>query len=170
MKRPATPEQIATAKERRAKTRGLAKQIAAMAPADQAALVHDWPTTIEGHRVSLKNAMLIALQGGATVIGGLAQWRKAGRKVMKCGHSVQIFVPLGLRKLNQEPDAPPDAESPQGFGIANVFDISQTIDANAEIQEDAEETGLPTYTETTPTTRISEPTPFIGETLEMVLV
>lgn len=61
MKRQATPEQIAKAKERRAKTRGLAKQIGAMSREDQAALVRDWPTTIEGHRVSLKNAMLIAL-------------------------------------------------------------------------------------------------------------
>lgn len=129
MKRQATPEQIAKAKERRAKTRALAKSIAGMSREDQAALVHDWPTTIEGHRVSLKNAMLIALQGGATVIGGLQQWRKAGRKVRKGGHSVQIFVPLGIRKL--DPDGEPDGESPQGYGIANVFDVSQTEDLNA---------------------------------------
>jgi len=128
-RRQATPEQIAKAKERRAKTRALAKQIAGMSREDQAALVHDWPTTIEGHRVSLKNAMLIALQGGAQVIGGLQQWRKAGRKVKKGGASVQIFVPLGLRKLDTEGE--PDSESPNGYGIANVFDISQTEDINA---------------------------------------
>ena len=147
-RRQATPEQIAKAKERRAKTRALAKTIAGMSKEDQASLVHDWPTTIEGHRVSLKNAMLIALQGGATVTGGIDQWRKAGRKIKKGGKSVQIFVPLGLRKRNQEPEGEPDGESPTGYGIANVFDISQTEDINAAIQEDADETGLPTYSET----------------------
>jgi len=117
-----------------------------MSREDQAALVHDWPTTIEGHRVSLKNAMLIALQGGATVTGGIDQWRKAGRKVKKGGRSAQIFVPLGLRKRNQEPDGEPDGESPTGYGIANVFDISQTEDANAAIAKTENDTGLESLT------------------------
>lgn len=128
-----TPEQIAAAKERRANTRELAKRAAAMSPEEQSALVRNWPTMIEtGHRVSLKNAMLIALQGGGTIFGGLSQWRKAGRKVRKGGKSVQIFYPLGLRRLDEQTDGEPDADSPTGYGITSVFDISQTEDAGAE--------------------------------------
>jgi hypothetical protein len=129
----ATPEQIERAKARRAKTRELAQRISKMSDAERVALVQDWPTTIEGHRVSLKNACLIAFQGGASVIGGFDQWRKAGRRVKKGGQSVQIFVPLGIRRLNAEPDGEPDAESPTGFTVASVFDITQT--EPAEVRE-----------------------------------
>lgn len=129
-RRQPTPEQIAKAKERRAHTRELAQRISKMTEQERSALVSDWPVTIEGHRVSLKNACLIMFQGGGTVFGGLHQWRTAGRKVKKGGTSVQIFVPMGLRKMNQEPDQEGDADSPTGYCVASVFDISQTEEIN----------------------------------------
>jgi len=147
-RRQATPEQIAKAKEKREKIRGIAKQIAAMTDDQRRELVRDWPTTIEGHAVSLKNACLLAYQGTATVIGGFRQWKKAGRFVKKGESSKVIWAPIGPRKTDEDKgEIAEDGERPN-FVLVSVFDISQTEDANAAIQQDADETGLPTYSET----------------------
>lgn len=128
-RRNATPEQIAKAKEKRAKVRELAKQIAKMSEAERTALVKDWPTTIEGHAVSIKNACLLAYQGRATVIGGFRQWKKAGRFVRKGESGMSIWIPL-LKKQTNGDEINEDGERPN-FGLATVFDISQTDEGNA---------------------------------------
>ncbi len=147
-KRNATPEQIAKAKEKRAKVRDIAKQIAAMSEDDRRAMIQDWPTTIEGHAVSVKNACLVAfMRPGATVIGGFQQWRKAGRPIKKGEHSsFFIWVPLtGKKKDEDAGEITEDGERPN-FALVPMFDISQTQDANAAIAQDEAETGLPSLT------------------------
>ena len=125
-RRQATPEQIAKAKEKREKIRGIAKQIAAMTDDQRRELVRDWPTTIEGHAVSLKNACLLAYQGTATVIGGFRQWKKAGRFVKKGESSKVIWAPIGPRKTDEDKgEIAEDGERPN-FVLVSVFDISQT--------------------------------------------
>lgn len=134
-KRTATPEQIAKAKERRAKVRDIAKQIAAMTPEAQTALVQNWPTTIEGHALSLKNACLLAYQGRATVVGGFRQWKKAGRFVRKGEGGMSIWIPLMKKTKDANGDEiNEDGERPN-FGLATVFDISQTDEGNCTPEE-----------------------------------
>lgn len=130
-RREPTPEQKARAQERRAKLREMAGKIGKLTDTERAALVSDWPTTIEGHRVSLKNACLIAFQGGATVIGGFQQWRRAGRFVRKGAQSLGIFIPLGTRKIQNDSGAVQFDGEAVAFGFASVFDISQTEPAEA---------------------------------------
>lgn len=114
------------AKERRQKLCDIAKQISKMTEEQRTALVHDWPTTIEGHRISLHNACMIAYQGGASVIGGFRQWKKAGRYVKKGQHGLGIWIPLGLRKKTDDAGEETEAGSVTGFTVGTVFDISQT--------------------------------------------
>lgn len=109
----ATPEQIAKAKEKRAKMREIARKISAMSDEERSALVHDWPTLITGHPVSFHNACMIAYQGGATVLGGFWQWKSAGRKVRKGESGMCIWAPIGDKKS------------------ANVEEIEET-DANGQ--------------------------------------
>jgi hypothetical protein len=102
--RSATPEQKAKAAERRAQMRLIARKIRAMPEADRMQLVGDWPTTIEGHKLSLFNACMIIMQGGASVVGGFQQWRKAGRAVRKGEHGKAIWFPIGTGKNNETAD------------------------------------------------------------------
>jgi len=127
-----TQEQKERAKERRQKLCAIARSISKMTADERTRLVNDWPTTIEGHRLSLHNACMIALQGGASVVAGFRQWKKAGRSVKKGEHGLGIWVPLGVSKKSD--DEQPDTannDSPTGFTVGTVFDISQTETAVA---------------------------------------
>lgn len=118
---------------RRQKLREIAKRIAKMSEAEKSALVGDWPTTIEGHRLSLCNALMIALQGGGTVFGGFQQWKRAGRRVMKGGKSVGIWVPIGTKKNENAESGEITHEGEKvGFVFGTVFDISQTVELESE--------------------------------------
>lgn len=130
MRKTATPEQIAKAKEKRARLCAIAKQIAKMTDEQRRELVKDWPTTIEGHSISVHNACLLAYQGGATVIGGFRQWKRAGRHVRKGEHGKSIWIPLGARKQGAEPTG--EAEDIR-FGLGTVFDIAQTDACGLEV-------------------------------------
>jgi hypothetical protein len=123
-----TQEQKERAKERRQKLCALARSISKMPISEREKLVGDWPTTIDGHRLSLHNACMIAFQGGATVVGGFQQWRKAGRQVRKGAHGLGIWIPLGLPKRTDD-EAQTNEGSPIGFSVATVFDVSQTEEA-----------------------------------------
>lgn len=128
-----TQEQIEKAKARRQKLREIAGRIAKMSDAEKSALVQDWPTTIEGHRLSMCNALMIALQGGATVVGGFQQWKRAGRRVMKGGKSVGIWVPIGTNKKADADTGEITHEGEKvGFVFGTVFDISQTVPLESE--------------------------------------
>ena len=133
MRKQPTPEQKARAAERRAKLREIAQKISKLPEADRAALVDHWPVTIEGHRLSLHNACMIALQGSATVVGGFQQWKKAGRSVRKGQHGFGIWVPIGLPKKTEANPEPNGANDPQGFTVGTVFDISQTDPQTSEV-------------------------------------
>ena len=129
----ATPEQKAKAAERRTKMRAIAKQISGMSELQRAELVRDWPTTIEGHQLSMFNACMIALQGGATVVGGFRQWKRAGRSVMKGQHGLTIWVPLGKDKRDNGQSEQLSEDSPLRFILATVFDVSQTEEQESEV-------------------------------------
>ena len=137
MRRKATPEQIAKAKEKRAKVRDIAKKIAAMSETERAAMVQNWPTTIEGHALSAKNACLIAYQTlggqGATVLGGFRQWKKAGRFVRKGEGGMSIWIPLMRKTKDANGDEINEEGERPNFGLATVFDISQTEETQEAI-------------------------------------
>jgi len=123
MKKHATESQKQAAKERREKLAAMAKQIAAMPPEDRAKLAAQGVATIEGHALSLKNAMLLMMQRAqVSVVGGFQQWRQAGRVVRKGEKALALWIPVS-RKETDESGA--ETVNP-GFRIANVFDISQT--------------------------------------------
>lgn len=128
MRKP-TQEQKEKARMRRQNLRAIAARIAKMSEAEKSALVSDWPTTIEGHRLSMCNALMIALQGGATVVGGFQQWKRAGRRVMKGGKSVGIWVPIGTNKKENADTGEISHDGEKvGFVFGTVFDISQTVE------------------------------------------
>ena len=127
MRRHLTEEQKAAAAQRRAGLRKLARQIAHMTPEERGRLAErSWPTTIEGHRLSVHNACLVALQApGATVLGGYRQWINAGRAVQKGQHGIGIWCPI-----SDKPEEGNEEEEPTEirFLFGTVFDVSQTAE------------------------------------------
>lgn len=104
-KRELTVEQIEARDAKRAKFRGLVKQVAAMDDKQRSALVDSCcaVVTCEGRALSLTNTMLAILQTGGKVsmVGELAQAEASGDS--------------------------------QRFGTATVFDISQTQDLDPAV-------------------------------------
>lgn len=123
MKKQITESQKQAAKERREKLAAMAKQIAAMPPEDRAKLAGQGVATIEGHALSLKNAMLLIMQRAqVSVVGGFQQWRQAGRIVRKGEKALALWIPVTRKETDESGE---ETVNP-GFRIANVFDISQT--------------------------------------------
>lgn len=124
----ATVEQKAKAKERRRLMAELARRVSKMTEEERVQLVGDgWPVTIEGHRLSMHNACMLACQRqGISVVGGFRQWRRASRTVRKGEHGQAIWVPLS--KPGQDAESEEEADEPQRprFMLVTVFDISQT--------------------------------------------
>lgn len=124
-----TPEQKERSAQRREAMREIVSKVAAMDDDERAALTAQcWPTTVEGHKVSPRNACLLALQmRDATIIGGFRQWIRAGRIVRKGERGAMIMFPRGSKKNdgNEESEA-------VSFGFVTVFDISQTDEMAAE--------------------------------------
>jgi hypothetical protein len=123
MKKHATESQKQAARERREKLAAMAKQIAAMPPEDRAKLAAQGVATIEGHALSLKNAMLLIMQRAqVSVVGGFRQWKQAGRIVRKGEKALALWIPVSRKETDESGE---ETVNP-GFRIANVFDISQT--------------------------------------------
>ena len=146
-RRKATPEQIAKAKEKRSKIREIAQRISKMSDEQRRAVVRDWPTTIEGHALSVHNACLLAYQtfgaNSPTVVCGFRQWKRAGRFVRKGESGMSIWIPLGIHKSKDEETGEiTETGERTGFGLATVFAISQTDEARTD-----EASGQPLYTE-----------------------
>jgi len=87
------------------------------------------------HHYSLKNRLLIALQGGSGMVGGFRTWNALGRHVKAGEHGIQILAPKTVRVTDTDKDGQPvvdDAGKPVkttkcvGFTTASVFDVSQT--------------------------------------------
>ena len=81
------------------------------------------------HKYSFNNTLLIGMQcPTATRVAGFKKWIEMGRMVRKGEKGIGILAPMiGRRKASG--DEIVDSDEPKvihGFGIAHVFDISQT--------------------------------------------
>jgi antirestriction protein ArdC len=82
---------------------------------------------------------MIAMQNPrASVVGGFRQWLKAGRAVRKGEAGACIWIPLHSANGQAETpaaegqDGEPMDGSKTGFGLATVFDVTQTDEKGAE--------------------------------------
>ena len=141
MKRYCSPEEQAARDTRRAAFRKMAKQVADMSPEARAALAQRIPVAnVEGHTLSLHNQCLIALQcPTATLVGGFAQWIRAGRAVRKDEHGYMIWVPLKPREDPNKRDGETSSAEELRFMPGTVFDVSQTQEIETGRGEDRKE-------------------------------
>jgi hypothetical protein len=126
--------------KRKAVRRDIAKRVAAMSQAERELMAaKSGLRMITGHELSTFNTCFVLHQDEqATVLGGFNQWREAGRKVRKGGHSVAIWRPIGEQnKDTGETIVDPDDKR---FALISIFDISQT----EELRRD-EASGTPLY-------------------------
>jgi len=140
-RRELTEEQRAKSEARKEQFRELAQTIGAMSDEDRAAMAERMAgaVTVEGHRISVHNACLLACQRpDATLIGGFNQWRTHGRTVRKGERGLMIWAPVKGRHGDgngnghgaEGPTAGPSAgeltaERPR-FVMVTVFDVGQT--------------------------------------------
>lgn len=137
MKKTPTVEQKAAVAERRAKFRALVARIAKMTDEEKIALTSGMLVTVEGHTLSFKNQLLVALQlPGASVVAGFRQWIRAGRCVKNGQHGAVIWIYTGSKETEAGCE-PSDAEVENGgsmrFVTGTVFDISQTEEIGVEV-------------------------------------
>ena len=81
------------------------------------------------HEYSLHNQILIAMQKpDATRVMGYRKWQDVGRQVNKGESAIKIFYPQFGIVEQEDPDTgeKKKAQILRGFGIGNVFDVSQT--------------------------------------------
>ena len=125
-RKPPTPEQVEASKARRLQLYQLSKQLSALTSDQLFDLALRSPViTCEERPLSPFNQCLITLQcPTATVVGGLQQWRKAGRQVRKGSHGFGIWVPR--YKPEQEPGPTAVVSEDQKFLLVTIFDILQT--------------------------------------------
>jgi hypothetical protein len=77
------------------------------------------------HEYSWANTILIMSQKpDATRVNSYDRWQQLGRQVMKGEHGIKIFYPK--KRKQADPDTGEESVFVTGFGIGNVFDISQT--------------------------------------------
>jgi hypothetical protein len=139
-----TDEQKARAAERREKFRTLAKLVAEMPDSERAALVDRCGAvvTCEGRALSFVNTCLVLTQRpGASMVGGFAQWLKAGRAVRKGETGLGIWVPIAKGKAGETAERASGEETAEGtdggrprFLMGTVFDISQTDAQPVEVR------------------------------------
>lgn len=84
------------------------------------------------HDYSFGNVILIGIQrSDATRVAGYQTWKNLGRQVRKGEKAIKIIVPHKKRigdddETAQDETAKPGAYRLVGFGVGNVFDVSQT--------------------------------------------
>ena len=129
-RRAPTPEQQEAAKARREALYKINKLVSSMTDEERLAFASKVNmTTCEGHTISPFNACMITRQReDTTIVGGLQQWRRAGRKVRKGEHGMGMFVPKHPSKEAEGEGAQPGELSlnPLRFIIVTMFDITQT--------------------------------------------
>ena len=113
----------------------LARKVRAMEPDERARLAETAGTrTCEGHVLGTFNTIYLMMQNGGTVpamVGGVRQWRKVGRAVMKGEHALgYIYVPMGSRPSDGPESDAAEVETTSNvrFRLVPVFDIEQTIE------------------------------------------
>lgn len=146
-RRTLTPEQQAKTAERKARFAVIVQQIADMPEAERDALAaRMMVTNCDGHTLSPRNQMLIAMQLGThcTIVGGFKQWLKQGRCVKKGEQGATILFPRTFGDKNGPENATAASEqaataesnngkkSPVRFLSGTVFDISQTALINGD--------------------------------------
>lgn len=95
------------------------------------------------HKYSPMNSLLIFCAcRHATMVAGLKQWNKLGRRVKKGEKAIMIFAPLIKKVIDIEVDCEAVSESKrqvqllQGFRAVCVYDVSQT--EGKELPEEAD--------------------------------
>lgn len=120
-----TPEQQEKKEARKAKFRGLVKQIADMTDEQRAAISAKMfgVLTCEGRSLSGNNSCMVFLQcPHATIVGGFRQWLAQGRCVRKGESSIMIWIPCGKKDAEGNTMMSDDKH----FVIGSIFDVSQT--------------------------------------------
>lgn len=128
-RRTPTLEQKQAAEERRARMRELAGIVSKMTEAERQEIADraGGIVTIEGRRLSLFNTVFILQQdGGASVVGGFAQWRSAGRVVRKGEKAIAMWVPKVTTAQVETPEGDEETTGGTRFLLVSVFDIAQT--------------------------------------------
>lgn len=108
-------------------------------------------TNVDGHALSMRNQLLIALQLGChcTIVGGFRQWLKQGRCVRKGQHGATILFPRtfgernGVHNATQSAETAATAETEKKSNVrflsGTVFDVTQTeVISKEEANETAE--------------------------------
>lgn len=150
-RRASSPEQLRQREERKARFAEVAKKVADMTDDERTALAARLPVcvTCEGHPLSLRNTLLIALQRAepASIVGGFRQWIKQGRCVRKGEHGVSILFPRTPSANPNESDGSAAEETAAAsaangkkrihFLTGTVFDVAQTDELNEENRQAA---------------------------------
>ena len=122
-----SPEEI---KVWRDKMKALSAKVKAMPEDERQRLACEYGTlTAEGHTLSAKNTILLAMQAGRPLaqVGGYKQWLKVNRQVIKGQHSIgAMYVPTNGKKKDDE-----EADTRQRFVLVSVFDVTQTEEVTA---------------------------------------
>ena len=146
MKKTLSPEQAARRAERKEKFAAIVKKVADMSEAERDALAARIEVVnVDGHTLSRRNQLLIALQLGcnSTIVGGFRQWIKQGRCVRKGQHGASILFPRHPAEKAMNDAARDQEHTVEGklmFLSGTVFDISQTDeikDQTTETQNEA---------------------------------
>src|SRR3990167_4302999 len=111
--------------ERKERLAEIRKRLSALSKEDRAKLAAQYTiATVEGRALSVYNTCSLYTQamGGTvpTVVAGYRQWQAAGRQVQKGQTGYVIFFPMGSK------DKEGNITEAAHFGLANVFDITQT--------------------------------------------
>ena len=139
-KRTLTPAQIEAMKLRREKFRGYVRELSKLSDEQRAELAKRLPViaTCEGHTLSLKNQMLVALQcPTATLVGGFKQWKRQGRAVRRGEHGYMIWVPSEYGRKGDDTPQPSEIDGKEEkaevrFLVGTVFDLAQTESLDAQ--------------------------------------
>lgn len=133
-RKPATEEQKAAAKERRAEIAKMMGTIKAMPTEKRVLLAARFGIrNAEGRELSVYNqCLLIAQNEKTTIVGGFQQWKKLGRSVKKGSRALAIWVPCSRKAEGAGGSSiiphgvdPSDLDE-SFFVLGNVFDIAQT--------------------------------------------
>ncbi len=110
--------------------KALSAKVKAMPEDERQRLACEYGTlTAEGHTLSAKNTILLAMQAGRPLaqVGGYKQWLKVNRQVIKGQHSIgSMYVPTRGKKKDDE-----EADTRQRFVLVSVFDVTQTEEVTA---------------------------------------
>ena len=125
-------------REWRQKMGDLARRVREMGLDERNALALKYgTTTCEGHQLSAYNTVFLAMQTETlcVMVGGVRQWRKVGRQVIKGQHAAgYIYVPMGKRN-NDDGDV--EVDDTVRFRLIPMFDVTQTADVEKEAKVSA---------------------------------